>query len=327
MKIPPKRGLPVLSVVLCWVAIGSVGRPAEAAVANPGEDIEYITEHLPESAMNLRYLTLPLAAPSLAGSTQGEWQIEAQAAGAKNGGGFVDLSGVLFGLGATRALNDRWGLQAVGFYDAMSFSGSSGRELFHPLFRRDIPLDLPEFATFSNPQGDLAHLGFGGGVVWQPKGRASTWTFGALWERLDLSNYTLDYRIETGQSAGVSGLLDHSAKYDFVTPYIGYRQERALGASWTIAPRVIGALPLPRQGFVGRITGPGFDLSGDTGSVGRGLHLGDGYVGAGVIFEHTRSGFGVDLGATLYHYGAEQVIHKGIDQPIVINFTWHTPKR
>ena len=208
----------------------------------------------------------------------------------------------------------------------MSFSGGSGRDLFNPLFRNDIPLDLPEFATFSNPHGDLRHFGLGGGAVWRPGGRATTWTFGALWERLDLSGYTLDYSIETGVSAGASGVLDHSATYDFVTPYVGWRHERPLGTRWTVAPRLIGALPLPRRGFVGRITGPGFDLSGDTGSAGRGLHMGDGYVGAGLVFEHARSGFGIDLGATLYHFGAERVIHKGINQPIVLNFTWHTPR-
>ncbi len=321
MKTFPTIVLATLAIPL-GAAIGIVPA-AQAAVANPGEDIEFVTEHLPESAMNLRYLTLPLAAPSLAGSARGEWQFEAQVAGAKNGGGFVDVGGVLFGLGATRAISERWGFQAVGFYDAMSFSGGSGRDLFHPIFRNDIPLDLPEFATFSNPQGDLRHFGVGGGAVWQPAGRATTWTFGALWERLDLSGYTLDYRLVTGRNAGASGVLDHSATYDFVTPYVGWRHERPLGANWTLAPRVIGALPLPRQGFIGRITGPGFDLSGETG----GLHMGDGYVGAGLVFEHARSGFGIDLGATVYHFGAERVIHKGIDQPIVVNFTWHTPRR
>ncbi|HEV7667441.1 MAG TPA: hypothetical protein VGS22_02875 [Thermoanaerobaculia bacterium] len=309
------------------VAIGVGTYPVRAAVANPGEDFEYIAEHLPESAMNLRYLTLPLAAPSFAGSDREGWQIEAQVAWGKNAGRFVDLTGGLVGLGATRAVSERWGIQAVGFYDTMRFSGGSGRELWNPLFSRGIPLDLPEIATFSHPQGDLRHFGAGGGVVWQPGGRATTWTFGALGERVELTDYTIAYTIETGRSAGISGVLDHSATYQYVTPYVGYRHERGLGASWTLAPRVIGALPLPRKGFVGRVTGPGFDRAGDTGSAGHGLHIGDGYVGAGVIFEHTRSGFGFDLGATLYQAGAEPIIDKGIDQSIVLNFTWHTPRR
>ncbi len=323
MKAPSRGAV----AVLAFVALGVASRPAAvwAAVANPGEDVEFITEHLPESEMNLRYLTLPLAAPAPEGG--GPWRFEAQIAGARNGGGFARVGGVLFGLGATRSLSERWGVQAVGFYDALTFSGGSGRDLFRPLFRNDIPLDLPEFAEFSHPQGDVRHFGAGGGAVWQrprrANGGATTWTFGVLWERLDLSDYTLDYRLVTGRNAGASGVLDHSATYDFVTPYVGWRHDRPLGRGWSLAPRVIGALPLPRQAFAGRITGPGFDLSGETG----GLHMGDGYVGAGLAVEHERSGFGIDLGATIYHFGAEQVIHKGIDRPIVLNLTWHTPRR
>ena len=324
MKPSPKA----LAAAL-FFACGAGWNPPEAraAVANPGEDFEFVAEHLPESAMNLRYLTLPLAAPSLSEGARGQWQIQAQIAWGSNGSRFVDLDGGLFSFGATRAVGERWGLQAVGFYDAMRFSGGTGRDLWNPQFRRGIPLDLPEFATFSNPRGDLRHFGAGGGLVWQPGGRNATWTFGALFEQVELTDYTIEYRIETGRSAGVSGLIDHSATYRYVAPYVGYRHERRLGSNWILAPRVIGALPLPRRGFVGRVTGPGFDLSGDTGSAGHGLHIGDGYVGAGVIFEHARSGFGIDLGATLYQAGAEPVIDKGIDRSIVINLTWHTPRR
>src|SRR4029079_172809 len=105
-------------------------------------------------------------------------------------------------------------------------------------------------------------------------------------------------------------------------PYLGYRREHALGERWQLAPRLSGALPFPRRGFAGRISGPRFDLAGDSEKADHGVHVGDGYLGIGVTLEHRPSGFGIDLGATLFHFGAERVIHKGIDRPLLLSFTW-----
>jgi hypothetical protein len=312
-----------LSSFWALLLLPALAVPAGAAIQNPDpEDIDYVAEHLPESIANLRYLTLPLAAGPF---EPGHWQMTGQAAWGRNSADFLHLGGGLVSLGLTRAWSERWGFQTLGFYDRFTLSGGSGRELLRPLFSRDIPLDLPEFATFSRPRGDVIHFGAGAGLARQSASRKGTWTFGVLWERLDVQDFAVDYRLETGADAGLSGVLDHSATYDFFTPYFGYRRERSLGERWQLVPRVSGALPLPRRGFAGRISGPGFDVAGDTKKADHGVHMGDGYLGVGLGLEHRRSGFGIDLGATLYHFGAERVINKGIDRPLLLSITWHPP--
>lgn len=298
--------------------------PVLAAIPDPGEDIEWSAEHLPEAAMDLRYLTLPLPAHPLG---DGGFQWTLQLGGTRTGAAFIDMDGVLASAGGTWGFRERWGLSGMAFYDSMQFSGGSGRDELHPLFNRAIPLDLPEFADFSHPRGDLTHYGAGLSLVRQtvPNAASRFWTFegGVIWEDLKLDNFQLDYTVVTGASAGASGILDHSATYRYITPFAAVQWSRPLGERFTLMPRVTATFPNPHSGFVGRLTGPGFDLSGDTESAGRGKHMGDPYVGFGLELEHRPTGLAIDLGATLYNAGAETVIHHGIDRPVMLTVSWH----
>ena len=300
--------------------------PVLAAIPDPGDDIEWLAEHLPEAAMDLRYLSLPLAAGPL---VDGAFHWTLQLGGTRTGAAFVDMNGVLASVSGTWSFAQGWGLSGLVFDDAMRFSGSSGRDELHPLFNRAIPLDLPEFADFSHPRGDLTHLGAGLALVRQtaPDAASRFWTLqgGALWEDLELDGFQLDYTVATGASAGASGLLDHSATYRYVTPFAAVEWTRPLGARFSLTPRAIAAFP-SKKGFEGRLTGPGFDLRGDTATAGRGKHMGDPYVGFGLELEHRPTGLAIDLGATLFNAAAETVIHHGIDQPILLTVSWH-PRR
>jgi hypothetical protein len=297
--------------------------PARAAIPDPGEDIEWSAEHLPEAAMDLRYLVLPLPAAPLGNGFQ--WTL--QLGGTRTGAAFIDLDGLLASAGATWTLQEGWGLSGLVFYDSLRFSGGSGRDELHPLFNRAIPLDLPEHADFSHPRGDLTHRGAGLALVRQTRPDAASryWTFqgGALWEDLELDGFQLDYTVATGASAGAAGVLDHSATYRYITPFAAVQWTRPLGARFSLTPRVTAAVPNPKSGFDGRLTGPGFDLRGDTASAGHGKHMGDPYVGFGLELEHRPTGLAIDLGATLWNAGAETVIHHGIDRPVLLTVAWH----
>src|ERR1044071_982528 len=95
-----------------------------------------------------------------------------------------------------------------------------------------------------------------------------------MWQRVRLSNYDVSYRVLDGPDTGAAGTLDFSATYSFLTPFVGLHKEFGRGDS-RFAPHVQFAMPLPRRAMTGRVTGPGFDLAGDTASFGAGKHFGD----------------------------------------------------
>ena len=82
------------------------------------------------------------------------------------------------------------------------------------------------------------------------------------------------------------------------------------------------AWPLPRRGFHGRVSGPGFDIENDTDAVGYGKHIPDPFAGIGFTIESREHGWRLDIGASLWHYLAEGHIHKGIEQPILVYLNW-----
>lgn len=297
--------------------------PILAAIPNPDpEDIDYIAEHLPESGQDARFLALPWPAERL---EAGRWQTTVQAGYAATEASLFKLDGPMLAGSAAWSFRDGWAVEGMGFYDALSISGGRGREILNPTFARP-PLDLPEYADFSNPRGDCLHYGAGLGLVWQrPAGTGRWWTFtaGALWTRLELDGYQVDYEIATGASAGAKGVLDHTSTNDYATPFVGLQWTRPLGASFSISPRAMAVSPLPKGDFTGRITGPGFDLGGKGAVSGRSTKIGDPFVGLGLEILHRPTGLGVDLGGTLYFAGAEGIVHEGVSRALTLQVAWH----
>ncbi len=296
-----------------------------AAIQNaPAEDIDYMAEHLPEAAMNNRYLTLPYATPQL---NKGQWSFIWQPGYSGTNVDFINLNGWLFSASAGYAMNDRCTVRALGFFDKLRFSGGSGQKIMNPLFLKPTPLDLPEYANFSNPRGDYLHYGFGAAVDWtflKNSERHSYWTstFEVLWDRLDLRHYAFDYQLLTGADAGASGVLDHSATYDYITPLFSLQYTKHVGNRFALSPRWVTGVPIPKRSWVGRLTGPGFDVSGDTNSVGNGKHMGDPFSGFGLAVQHLPSGLAIDIGATVNQFFLEKKVHKGIDHDVVVSVSW-----
>jgi len=84
---------------------------------------------------------------------------------------------------------------------------------------------------------------------------------------------------------------------------------RALGR-WTSTPHVQVGVPLPRRGVAGRITGAGFDVSGN----GKGKHFGDTSVTIGWDLTYEPWHVSVDLGTALSQMLLERPNHEGVQQ-------------
>jgi len=297
--------------------------PAGAAIPNPEpEDIDYIAEHLPESGMDARFLALPWPVGRL---EAGRWQTAVEAGYAETAASLLKLDGPMLAASVAYPFRDDRAFEGMVFYDALTVSGGRGREVLNPTFARP-PLDLPEHADFSNPRGDYLYYGAGIGYLWQLSlGEDRLWTFtaGALWTRLELDGFQVDYEVATGASAGVRGVLDHSSTNDYATPFLGLQLTRPLGERFSISPRALAVAPLPKGDFTGRITGPGFDLGGADAVSGRGTKIGDPFVGLGLEIVHRPTGLGVDLGGALYFAGAEGIVHKGVSRALSLQVAWH----
>lgn len=318
--------------VLCAALFLLPATSAQAALSDPKkEDIDFITEHLPEAAQDARWLSLSTLHGPL---TQGSWETSVQVGTSRATASLFKIDGPMVSLGAGYAFRDGWAIQGLGFYDSMSISGDQAREVLHPFFSRRIPLDLPENADFSHPRGDYRHWGLGGALVHRlspgglsPNDKYWTLTAGLLYDRTELSNYQVDYRIAGGASAGATGTLDHSGNAGSALVYLVLQQVRPLGNHFRLVPRITGGVPYPKGDFNGRLTGPGFTAGGGDDPTRSPGAIGDGFFGFGAEIEHVRSGLSLDLGGTLAFPLVEKLTHEGVSQAISVQITWRGGRR
>ena len=182
-------------------------------------------------------------------------------------------------------------------FPAITIIGRSTSE-----FVANVPLSLPADAVFTNLGGSARETGLGMSVSrFIEDGRLAgwRWTAGALWQRLELSNYSSPYVVLAGPSAGATGIdrlqlevVVHHALRRSVTP----DRARALDDR--------AALPrwrchYQRRGVQGRITGDGFDLSGNSADNGHSKNYGDPSPVIGMVVRYEPWGLEVDIGAAL----------------------------
>lgn len=293
-----------------------------AAGQTATRDIEFVAEHLPEVAMDDRYAGLPLWGVDFASSRR--WSFDLQAAYATVTSGGLELDGALLSGSARRRLGERWSLGLFGFVDPLRLRASHDARPLRPLFSKSIPLALPADAVYTGLDGSGRDLGFGAALAWRVSGGRlgdHVWTGGLLWQRLSLDDYRLDYRLVSGASAGASGLVDYSADYQHVAPFVGLELPRRRH-DWRFSPHVLLAVPLPRRGVVGRITGDSFDIRGDTEAAGNGAHFGDPWIALGWTVSYEPWGFSVDLGATAMQRLAEPIAHRGVESNWLLSIDW-----
>ncbi len=289
----------------------------------PKEDLDFVVEHLFEVTMDHRFASMPTTAEAF---EKGRWQwaVDGGWGGATARG--LDVGGALFAATAGLGVAERRGVEMTAFFDRFSLSGSSGEQVLRPLWSTQIPLDLPQRAQVSGFGGDVTSWGVGATFVWQrspaPTGRRWTWRAGAIYDRLEATNARARYRLISGASTGTVGEIDYSATYTYVVPFGEGEIRWPLGQRWEIAPHFAFFNPLPRRGFIGRITGPGFEVAGDTEKAKGLTPMGDPYLSLGVRLDHRRSGFGIDLGATAFQATTESIFHDGISQALLLRVSW-----
>lgn len=74
--------------------------------------------------------------------------------------------------------------------------------------------------------------------------------------------------------------------------------------------------------MVGHITGPGFDLRGNTEAAGYGKHIGDPSLTFGLDITYLPAHFTVDVGALLTQRLLEPFINKGIEANWLLSCQW-----
>ena len=287
--------------------------------AMAAESFEYISEHIPEVAMDNRYATIPLHQQR---TESGSLMLQTGYSSTRSNN--LELSGGQFAVSYQTPLGETWSLQAMLFDDELTFSGGNVNLPMDPLFSRAIPLSLPADARFGDLQGDASNLGVGlffARDLGMPCFGTVYAAFGLIRQTLHLENSRIPYQLTSGPDSGTTGSVDYSADYAFVTPVMSISRPIRY-TEWDWVPRLTVALPLPRAGVQGRITGPGFDIAGDTANIGRGRHYGDFSVTLGLAAFYKPWGMAIDLGAMVSQLLLEPFIHKGIESNWIVSVSW-----
>lgn len=283
------------------------------------EDMDFVAEHLPEAAMDSRLLSLPLDfADNL---PRDEWSADLGALAQRIESGNVRLAGPGVGLGLRRQISQSWAVVGAAFFDHLAFSGDTEERPVAPIFSTSFPVSLPADAVLGNQRGDVNQYGVGLAMRYQPEGQPYALTFGTVRQSVKLDGYRVDYRLIDGPSAGTSGTLDYSTDYSFWLPFATF-EWRITRAEWQFSPRFSAGVPVPHRGWRGRITGPGFDVAGDTDAIGRGKHMGDPFAGFGFGITYAPWNLTMDAGASLNQLLLEPRIHDGVDRAWLLNFDW-----
>ncbi len=292
-----------------------------AATTPPTEDINFLAEHLAEAAQDARYFAMPWPV----GDYQDKgWKPLVSIAAARDSAGFAIADGGLLTVGVSKALNDRWAVDLLAYYDRFNVSGSSTRNVLSAFSLNGVPLDLPETALFTNPRGEFQHTGIGMIISHRINfGEAWHWDLfsGLLLEELKLINYQFDYQLTGGANAGATGFIDYSVSNKLVYGVLGLQAKKKFWNHYDIIPRLVLGFPFKNGDLPARMTGQNFDLS--TESTGAKPHqIGDGFIYIGTTIQDLNSHFEMDLGAILGYEAFERLAHEGISSALIVSVTW-----
>jgi len=275
--------------------------------------------------MDNRYAALPIWSDTLQNGAD-KTHLELQAALSTLGSGNLNVSGPMFSVGLRRDVSSSWSMGGFVFDDPLRVHSNHEDRPLQTLFAPSTPIARPVDAHFSNLDGTVADVGAG---LFVSQERHSNllgdyaWLTGVLWQRVSLSDFRLDYEIADGPSIGTTGQIDFDNTYTHVVPFVGIEVPRQRGA-WLWNAHAFYAMPLPRRGVVGHITGPGFDIRGDTQDVGNGKHFGDPSLTIGFTFTYTPAHLSVDVGALVSQALVEQWVHRGIERNFVLSVSWRS---
>jgi hypothetical protein len=309
----PKYTVLAMAIPCAFLAHGAVAK----------ESIEFVAEHLPEIAMDNRYASLPLwDSCDQDRHADGTFCFGINAGYARTHSGTLSFDGPMLSLSAARPLGEHHRLTGFVFFDDFALASGVEQRPLDTLFA-DVPLALPVAAQFTGLDGKAHDVGLGvalnGSAHWRWLPWFE-WSAGVMWQQFKLSDYRFDYLITEGPDRGTTGTIDYSSSYSHISPLVGAAWPRAHGV-WRFAPHVQIAVPLPRRGVAGRITGPGFDLSGNTADNGA-APFGDPSVTIGFNVTYTPWDLTVDLGSTITQALVEPHIHEGVQHNVMLAAYW-----
>jgi hypothetical protein len=304
--------------------------------AQSAESIEFVTEHFPEIAMDNRNASLPLwntcedeisdeprRDDNEDGEEDDEFCIGVDVGYQRTRSGTFSIDGPLLAISAVRPFGEKYHVAAFVFFDDFALKGGSAQRPLDITFANP-PLVLPADARYDGLDGDARDVGLGIAINgnahwrWLP---SFQWSVGLMWQRLRLTEYSFAYEVTEGRDAGSTGTLDYSATYSHFSPFVGAAWPRLHG-DWRFTPHIQIAMPLPRRGVQGRITGPGFDLSGDAADNGAGKHFGDPSASIGFNVTYDPWQLTLDLGSTIAQALIEPRIHEGVGDNWLLSAHW-----
>lgn len=282
-----------------------------------GHNIDYTAEHIIEGPMNARYLLFPTAPQD---SAQTEKRISI-------GGIHIKAdqysSNVLM-LGSQYYLptGEDSGWMFSGFLDYSNIGGQNGAAESDPYYLKNPAFTSPIDINISNIKGWSYHLGLTVARVYRP---SAHWAlqYGVAVETVNVRNFQVDF-LTTNQPSNFSGVINYAGVYNMVTPFFsaGYRFSEE---SWekNFIAKFIVTNPLPKGGFKGSFVGGGTNQSSDSYATGYGKHIPDPYAGLGFVIEDQKTGWQIDVGASLFFLFSEGAFyHKGLGNPIFVNMSF-----
>jgi hypothetical protein len=291
-----------------------------AASASAQEDIGFVSEHLPEVAMDNRYAQLPAWN---ACEKPREYCGSFDLGHASTHSQTLSIDGPMFTAALTHDIG-AWQLSALLFFDPLRLGSGLERRPLEVDFVAGVPYSLPVAAQFTHLDGSARDFGAGVSLARDatvPWVGIVSWTAGLLWQEMSLRDFRYDYLILAGPDAGSAGQIDYSADYRHLVPFAGLAWPRR-GRRWGWTPHLQVAMPLPRRGMQGRISGPGFDLRGNQQDFGAGRHFGDPSVTLGFDVTYLPWHLSLDVGSAFSQYLLEPHIHEGIDRNLLLTVRW-----
>ena len=239
--------------------------------------------------------------------------------------GMVTLDGPVLASNISWSFADRWGLLALGFYNAME--GSGGR-------RQRANLDLSSFGSlpivdrgerefdFSGAKGSARQVGAGLALVWDskhdPEGLASRPIYvGLLVDRFSLTDLDVPYTIVSGQNAGQTGLMSVPDSTNLHTVvFFGAQRPYNPGSLFRIVPHLFMGFGLNQATIDERLTGTSpstFDTGLKPVVVGTLM-----IIAPGIEVTYRPAGLSMNLGASLWQATLGKGLH---DDPSDPSFT------
>jgi len=296
----------IVSVTLLVAAMSA------STLASASESIDYVAEHLLEAPMDARYQTFPQAPADLSRS-----ETRLQLGYAHVDAGRLQNDVPLLGLQYFYPWQEKWSLLGGVFWDEYQIGGSHGRDEAAPLYGVTPGLPSSFAVDITDISGSASHYGISLAANYRYDQR---WNLqaGVALERLDVHRFRVSFTTVDLQN-NFAGQLNYDGAYNMLTPFCAAEWKPNFASKYfTSTLRTLFAFPLPRVGFKGGISGPDFNVSGDTDAAGHGSHIPDPFLGVGFTLEHKASGVRVDLGAPIYSRIYQPVVHKGIKNPLTL---------